>query len=164
MKKLGGLFGLFRCQVVHIELHQIGSQFIFVFVDQIFLFLNFVELIIWKIFQQCKGATDIFVCFLCHSVDCKLALCDCQWRIIEETFLKKIEICLLFVVFIGIFNKEEDKLFNLADKWSKNKDRQKPEYRIQKCHTERWHNFTHKWEMHDGIYRIEYDGPENHTK
>ena len=40
------LFGLFRCQVVHIELHQIGSQFIFVFVDQIFLFLNFVELII----------------------------------------------------------------------------------------------------------------------
>ena len=46
MKELGGLFGLFRCQVVHIELHQIGSQFIFVFVDQIFLFLNFVELII----------------------------------------------------------------------------------------------------------------------
>ena len=78
--------------------------------------------------------------------------------------LKKIEICLLFVVFIGIFNKEEDKLFNLADKWSKNKDRQKPEYRIQKCHTERRHNFTHKWEMHDGICRIEYDGPENHTK
>ena len=46
MKELGGLFGLLRCQVMHIELHQIGSQFIFVFVDQIFLFLNFVELII----------------------------------------------------------------------------------------------------------------------
>ena len=46
MKELGGLFGLLRCQVMHIELHQIGSQLIFVFVDQIFLFLNFVELII----------------------------------------------------------------------------------------------------------------------
>ena len=46
MKELGGLLGLLRCQVMHIELHQIGSQFIFVFVDQIFLFLNFVELII----------------------------------------------------------------------------------------------------------------------
>ena len=46
MKELGGLFGLLRCQIMHIELHQIGSQFVFVFVDQIFLFLNFVELII----------------------------------------------------------------------------------------------------------------------
>ena len=46
MQKLGYLLRLASIHLMRGHLHQIGSQFIFVFVDQIFLFLNFVELII----------------------------------------------------------------------------------------------------------------------
>ena len=81
------LTGLYRVHLTLCQLNQIFSQTAFIFVNQIFFSLYFVKLILLIFIQQIHGSVDILAKFLCHAVHRTVTLCNCQCRIVQQTFL-----------------------------------------------------------------------------
>ena len=121
------LTGLYRVHLTLCQLNQIFSQTAFIFVNQIFFSLYFVKLILLIFIQQIHGSVDILAKFLCHAVHRTVTLCNCQCRIVDQTFLKKIKIRFIFKLFCTVLNQIANKLLEF---------RNKREQYYYSCHTE----------------------------
>ena len=87
MQIQGYLTGLCRVHLTFGQLDQILAQTALVFVDQVFFSLYFIELVLLILVQQIHGSVYILAKFLRHTVHRTVTLCDCQCRIVQQTFL-----------------------------------------------------------------------------
>ena len=158
------LCGLCRIHLALCKLDQILTQTALIFVDQIFLTLNLIVLILLIIIQKIHGSVDILAKFFGHAVHRTVTLSNCKCRVIDQTFFQKIEVCLILQFLCTVFHKHAHQFFKLRNKWKQNNNCSYTEHGIQCCDRYRSHDHIHKSEMHDSICGIEDDRPQNQAE
>ena len=164
MKIQGNLSCLCCIHLTLGKLDQIIPKTTLVLVDQVFLTLNFVIFILLIIIQKVHCPVDILTQLLGHSVHCTVALTDSKCRIVDQTFLKEIEVCLILQFLSTVFDQITYQFLKLRNKWEQNHNCCHTEYGIQSCNGYRSHDYIHKFEMNDCIDCVKDHGPQNQTK
>ena len=164
MQKFGYLLGLGAVHGLTGQLHQVGSQLVLVFVDEVLFLLNLVVFLLGEILQKGEGTAQILAGLFGHAVHSGMALGDSQGRVSQETLLQQIEVCLILQLLRVILHKPEDEFLDESDKGHQYQNGRHTEHGVHKRDGHRPHSHIHEREMHESIDRVEYNGPENHTE
>ena len=151
MQIQGSLSCLSSIHLTLCKLDQILAKTALIFIDQIFLTLNLIILILLIIIQKIHRPVDIFAKLLGHTVHHTVTLRDRKSRIIKKTLLKKIEISLILQILLVIFNKPAYQLLDLRNEREQYNNCCQTEHSIQKCDCYRCHGHVHKCKMYDRI-------------
>ena len=146
------------------KLDQIIAQTTFILIDQVFLFLNFVELTLLVLIQKIHCTINILTKLLRHTAHCSVALTDRKCRIRKKTLFQKIKVCFIFQFFCAVFYQPAYQLLKFINKRKQNTYRYQTEHGIQQGNRYRRHNIVQKIKMDRCIDRIESDRPDQHSE
>ena len=146
------------------KLDQIITQTAFILIDQIFLFLNLVELTLLVFIQKIHCTVNILTKLLRHTAHCSVALTDRKCRIRKKTLFQKIKVCFIFQFFCAVFYEPAYQLLKFINKRKQNTYRYQTEHGVQQGNRYRRHNIVQKIKMDKCIDRIESDRPDQHSK